>query len=53
MFLSVPQSFLSKPHFLDGDPGLVSNITGVRGPVRELDDTVIDVEPVSVNTIGM
>jgi hypothetical protein len=42
------QSFLSKPHFLDGDAGLVNNITGVRGPDRDIDDTVIDVEPVRV-----
>ena len=38
--------FISKPHYLDVDPEVATNITGLRGPDRQLDDTFLDIEPV-------
>ena len=36
----------SKPHFLDGDPGLLESVVGLT-PDREKHDTVLDVEPIT------
>jgi len=36
---------LSKPHFLDGDESLRTNVKGMK-PNREIHDFFIDVEPV-------
>ena len=36
----------SKPHFLDCDPSLLSAVEGIRGPDRNLDDCIADIEPV-------
>ena len=38
--------FASKPHFLDADPGFLSNVTGLS-PNREKHDSFLDAEPVS------
>ena len=38
--------FASKPRFLDGDPQLRANLTGMKEPDREMDDTYLDFEPV-------
>ena len=39
--------FASKPNFLDGDPIYRSWITGMGEPNRTLDDTTLDVEPLT------
>ncbi|XP_065833742.1 lysosome membrane protein 2-like [Oscarella lobularis] len=39
--------FISKPHYLDVDPEVATNITGLRGPDRQLDDTFLDIEPIT------
>jgi hypothetical protein len=39
--------FASKPHFLDGDPALSGNLTGMEKPNRANDDTYLDFEPVN------
>ncbi|CAE7750897.1 unnamed protein product [Symbiodinium microadriaticum] len=36
--------FISKPHFLDGDPSLAGSVKGLS-PTREIHDTYIDIEP--------
>ena len=38
--------FGSKPHFLDGDPLLLQSVSGLT-PVRNIHDSVIDVEPIT------
>ena len=38
--------FASKPHFLDGDPGYVANVTGLH-PNRSLHDSFLNVEPLT------
>jgi len=40
--------FASKPHFLDGDAWLREQVNGLE-PVRELHDTIVDVEPITGN----
>ena len=40
--------FVSKPRFLDGDPVLRANVTGIPEPVRAQHDTWMGVEPVGV-----
>jgi len=39
--------FMSKPHFLDADQELLDDVQGLTPPVRELHDTMVDVEPIS------
>lgn len=36
--------FISKPHFLDADPSLVSSVVGLS-PNRAIHDTYVDIEP--------
>ena len=38
--------FMSKPHFLDADPEFLTNVTGMKNPEAEQDDTMMDAEPV-------
>jgi hypothetical protein len=38
---------MSKPHFLQGDPALVTALVGLSPPDPTLHDTTLDVEPVS------
>ena len=38
--------FASKPHFLDCDPSLRTNMEGIREADRSVDDIFVDIEPV-------
>lgn len=40
------QVFMSKPHFLHGDPSLVTAVEGLTSPNPALHDAYLDVEPV-------
>ena len=40
------QVFMSKPHFLHGDPSLVTAVEGLTPPNPALHDAYLDVEPV-------
>ncbi|XP_011405711.2 PREDICTED: lysosome membrane protein 2-like [Amphimedon queenslandica] len=42
--------FISKPHFLDGDPQLVTNITGLH-PNKSVHDSYLNVEPITGTTV--
>ncbi len=42
--------FVSKPHFLDGSAGLMSNISGLTPASAAEHDTVLDVEPITGST---
>ncbi len=42
----VLQVFMSKPHFLHGDPSLVTAVEGLTPPNPALHDAYLDVEPV-------
>ncbi len=41
----------SKPHFLDGDPDLLSSVSGLK-PDRKIHDSVIDVDPITGVTVN-
>ena len=42
----------SKPHFLDGDPGLLDSIVGIKPPDREKHDSIFDVNPITGDNIS-
>lgn len=41
--------FVSKPHFLDGDGALITNVTGLTPPNITAHDTYYDIEPVRIH----
>ena len=47
-FLCAAPMFMSKPHFLDADPRLRTEIVEMKEPNRTEDDTLIDAIPVCI-----
>ena len=45
--------FGSKPHFLDCDPSLRTNMEGIREPDRNVDDIFVDIEPVQEEALQL
>ena len=45
-------AYASKPHFLDGDPALLLNVSGLS-PVRDLHDLFVDIEPTTGVTVAV
>lgn len=44
---------MSKPHFLQGDPALVTALVGLSPPDPALHDTTLDVEPITGATVQL
>ena len=45
-------AYASKPHFLDGDPALLLNVSGLS-PNRDLHDLFVDIEPTTGVTVAV
>jgi len=43
--------YVSKPHYMDADPALLGNLTGISAPNRAIHETYLNVEPMSGATM--